>query len=231
MEHRAPSMPARSKVLTLLPPRLRAEVERRIRAKGFSDYRGLAEWLRQQGYHISNDSLWRYGKSLQRKLAVAEMTVYQAHALAEVGACEEGILIDALLTMVQQKLMTKLIGEDGLGYADTRLMNAAANLVRASVLYQRQAEEVHAPKPADELQKRMAQPEATWNAIHDALLRIDPFINGQPPKPILSPGVDVETGGPRPNCDHFADALDSTVPETPSQNTGCDERAPKPRKS
>jgi hypothetical protein len=231
MEHPAPSMPARSKVITLLPPRLRAEVERRIREKGFSDYRGLAEWLRQQGYHISNDSLWRYGKSLQRKLAVAEMAVYQAHALAEVGAGEEGILIDALLTVVQQKLMTKLIDADHVEYADTRLMNAAANLVRASVLHQRQAEEVYASKPADELQMRMGRPEASWNAIHDALLRIDPFINGQPTTPILTPGVNVESGGPRRNCDHFASALDSTVPESPKQNSGCDKSTAKPRKS
>ncbi|MBV8359168.1 MAG: hypothetical protein JO189_14725 [Deltaproteobacteria bacterium] len=34
----------------MLPPNIRKEVERRMLAKRFSDYEGLAEWVRQQGY-------------------------------------------------------------------------------------------------------------------------------------------------------------------------------------
>ncbi len=45
---------------------------------GFSDYRGLAEWVRQQGYEISDDSLWRYGKGIQRQITAAQMAVHQA---------------------------------------------------------------------------------------------------------------------------------------------------------
>jgi Protein of unknown function (DUF3486) len=50
----------------MLPPDIRKQVERRMLAKRFSDFEGLAEWVRQQGYDISDDSLWRYGKSLKR---------------------------------------------------------------------------------------------------------------------------------------------------------------------
>ncbi len=53
-------MPPRSQVITMLPPHLRQEVERRLFENGFRDYEGLAQWVRGQGYNISDDSLWRH---------------------------------------------------------------------------------------------------------------------------------------------------------------------------
>src|SRR5713101_8118775 len=56
-------MPPRSKVITMLPPYIRQELNRRLFENGFRDYEGLAQWVRGQGYEISDDSLWRYGRA------------------------------------------------------------------------------------------------------------------------------------------------------------------------
>jgi hypothetical protein len=66
-----------------LPPQIREEVERRMWTKGFSDYEGLADWVREQGYEISDDSLWRYGKSLKREFTATPFAVRQARMLAD----------------------------------------------------------------------------------------------------------------------------------------------------
>src|SRR5215469_13741792 len=34
-------------------------------ARPFSDYEGLAQWVREQSYDISDDSLWRYSQLAQ----------------------------------------------------------------------------------------------------------------------------------------------------------------------
>jgi uncharacterized protein with von Willebrand factor type A (vWA) domain len=52
-------------------------------AKRFSDYEGLAEWVRQQGYDISDDSLWRYGKALKQEFTSVRFSLFQARLLAD----------------------------------------------------------------------------------------------------------------------------------------------------
>src|SRR5713101_7384528 len=125
-------MPPRSNVIVTLPAHLRAEVERRMAESGFVDYRGLAEWVREQGYEISDDSLWRYGKGIQRQLTAAQMAVHQARALAEVTADNKGLLIEAIMTVVEQKVLSKLIEGEQVENSDIRLINAAANLARVA---------------------------------------------------------------------------------------------------
>ncbi len=78
-------MPPRSKVITTLPAYIRQEVDRRLFENGFSDYEGLARRVRGQGYEISDDSLWRYGRALREHLAAAELTVRHARAPAKLG--------------------------------------------------------------------------------------------------------------------------------------------------
>ena len=51
-------------------------------AKRFSDYEGLAQWVRDQGYDISEDSLWRYGKSLKQESTAIRLSLLQARMLA-----------------------------------------------------------------------------------------------------------------------------------------------------
>ena len=65
-----------------LPPDLRAEFDRRLVAGAFSDYRGLARWLRENGYSISHTALARYGRALDRKLEALKLATEQARAPA-----------------------------------------------------------------------------------------------------------------------------------------------------
>src|SRR5258708_26057939 len=51
--------------------------QRRMIETGFSDYRGLTQWLLRQGYRISENTPWRYGKKLQPSMAALERAVTQ----------------------------------------------------------------------------------------------------------------------------------------------------------
>jgi len=185
-------MPPRSKVIVTLPAHIRAEVERRMAENGFSDYRGLAESVRQQGYEISDDSLWRYGKGIQRQLAAAQITVHQARALAEAAADNKGILVEAIMTVVEQKILTKLLEGEPLENADIRLMNAVANLARATVFRQRRADEVQAQEHKPPMQQGLS--EEAYHAIRNALLGIDPFKEERATAPPLTLQPNIESG-------------------------------------
>ncbi len=171
----APLMPPRSKVIVTLPAHLGTEVEQRMAENGFSDYRGLAEWVRQQGYEISDDSLWRYGKGIQRQITAAQMAIHQARALTEAARDGGGMLIEAIMTVVEQKVLSKLIEGEQIENSDIRLLNAAANLARATVFHQRRADEVQAREKEQKAPRERGLSEETYNAIRNTLLGIDPF--------------------------------------------------------
>ena len=131
-------MPQRSKVITMLPPYIRQEIERRLFGNGFRDYEGLAQWAQAQGYNISDDSLWRYGRALQQQFTATQLTVRQACALADRSADYEGSMAQALITVAQQKALASLLEMEQVKPAD---LNAVANLTRAAIAQQRQAAE------------------------------------------------------------------------------------------
>jgi hypothetical protein len=133
----------------MLPPHMRKQVERRMLAKRFSDYEGLAEWVRQQGYDISGDSLWRYGKSLKREFTATQFSLLQARMLAAQAPDHKGRLMQALLQVVQQKLFSALAQEEAINHAEiTRLVHAVADLGRVSFAHQRRTAEVRRRKKA-----------------------------------------------------------------------------------
>ncbi len=143
-------MPPRSKVITMLPPYIRQELNRRLFENGFRDYEGLAQWVRGQGYEISDDSLWRYGRALREHLAAADLTVRHARALAKLGEDYEGLTAKALITLAQQKALETLLEMEEVKPAD---LSAVANLTRAAIAQQRWAAEL---KARAEQQKRAA---------------------------------------------------------------------------
>ncbi len=134
-------MPPRSKVTTMLPAYIRQELERRLFENGFRDYEGLANWVRGQGYAISDDSLWRYGRALQQQLAATELTVCQICGLAKPGAGHEPLTAQALITVAQQKALATLVEMDEVKPSD---LNAVANLTRAAIAQQRWGAELKA---------------------------------------------------------------------------------------
>jgi hypothetical protein len=128
----------RSNVVTMLPPYIRQEIERRLFDNGFRDYEGLAQWVRGQGYEISDDSLWRYGHGLQQQFAAARITMLQARAWADLSAGSEGSMAMALITIAQQKAIASLLETEQVKPAD---LNAIANLIRAGLAHQRSTAE------------------------------------------------------------------------------------------
>jgi hypothetical protein len=132
--------------MTLLPPDIRKEVERRMRAKQFSDYERLAQWVREQGYDISDDSLWRYGKSLKHKFAATEIALHQARMLAD-QAANEGQMMQALVQVVMQMLLSASTGAEELDHVRIRrLAHAVTQLARVSLLQQRRIAEASRQK-------------------------------------------------------------------------------------
>ena len=56
-------MPSPPKVARLSEP-LRAELDRRLIANGFSDYYALSDWLEEHGFEIGKSALHSYGQGL-----------------------------------------------------------------------------------------------------------------------------------------------------------------------
>ena len=134
-------MPPRSKGITMLPAYIREEVERRLFENGFRDYEGLAQWVRGQGYEISDDSLWRYGHSLQQQLMAMRLTLRLARGLGELAEDHESLMARALITIAQQKALATLAEKEEVTPGD---LNAIANLTRAAIAQQRWAAELRA---------------------------------------------------------------------------------------
>lgn len=120
-------------------------------AKRFSDYEGLADWVREQGYELSEDSLWRYGKSLKEEFTAIRLAVAQARTLAERAPDHKGRMMKALVQVVQQKLLSALVEENSVDHVRLcRLVHAVAHLVRVYMPHQQAAAESRRRKKAQE---------------------------------------------------------------------------------
>ena len=132
--------------------------QRRMIETGFSDYRGLTQWLLRQGYRISEDSLWRYGKKLQQRIAAMELAVRQARAAAEVAPGRADEIRQAVMRLIEGKILAALSEIEELPpQAVVRLAHAVADMARAALSQQRRADQV--TRGVDELQRAAPQPE------------------------------------------------------------------------
>lgn len=101
-------MPSRSKI-TQLPDDIKRELDRRLIGGNFSDYRALAEWLRDQGFEISRAAIHRYGQAFEDRLAAIKIASEQARAVSEAVGDNEGAMNDALISLVQEKAFNVLV--------------------------------------------------------------------------------------------------------------------------
>jgi hypothetical protein len=128
-----------------LPPDLRAEFDRRLVAGAFSDYRGLARWLRENGYSISHTALARYGRALDRKLEALKLATEQARAVVQAAGAADDTINEGLMRLVQGDLFRVLVE---LKEADPEkidvnaLARNVASICRSSVQMRRAAEEM-----------------------------------------------------------------------------------------
>lgn len=130
-------MPQRPAV-TQLPEDIQAELNRRLVANGFSDYRGLSDWLAEQGFEISRSAVHRYGRQYEERLAAIKVATAQAKAISAAAGDEEGAMNDALIRLVQERAFDVLINlqsDDTAEFAKVfpKMGTMVARLSRASV--------------------------------------------------------------------------------------------------
>jgi hypothetical protein len=139
-------MPARSKI-TQLPPEIKAEFDKLLIEKNFSDYDGIIErlnvLLQDAGSEIrvSRSGAHRYGKGFEEKIAAIKLATEQAKAVAEAAGDDQGSMNQALIRLVQQKAFDALIeaeSADGLPKMGTMI----AKLSKADIDNRKDAREV-----------------------------------------------------------------------------------------
>jgi phytoene dehydrogenase-like protein len=168
-----------SKVLGL-PQGLRSAVDRRLIERGFRDYKGLAEWVRQQGHEISKDSLQRYGMRMAHELATTRLAIVQARVIADALPGGAGALTEGLMELAQEKLCAALAEINQVKRGDTtQLVHAVAHLTQVVISLQRWNDEYdqriserERASGETKSQSRVGLSPQTSRRIRDALLGI-----------------------------------------------------------
>jgi hypothetical protein len=183
-------MGRRSKVVTVLPEEMRAQLDERLVKGSFADYQGLSDWLAEHGYQISRGSLQRYGSAFERRMKTISIATKQAHALAEASPDREGSMTDALVRLVQERIFSVLVEAEDIEDGQlTRVARAIADLARATVSQKRWAEEMRdrldkqklvAGQRIDEIKQAGGLSGEAYDTIRAVLLGIDPMAKEQP---------------------------------------------------
>ena len=136
-------MPARPKA-EQLPEAIRKELEQKLIASGFSDYRALADWLSVLGYEITKSSLQRWGSRYEERLNALRISTQQAKAICEASPDDDGAMSEALMRLTQDKLFGVLmeLEVDPETIDVTKLARAVSDLGRGSVQLKRYQGEV-----------------------------------------------------------------------------------------
>ncbi len=137
-------MPSRGKILAL-PPKVRAELDRRLVEGSFSNYAGLARWLADNGCQISKGALLRYGRRLERRLATLRLATEQARAVVEAAGGADDTVNEGLMRLVQSDLFNVLVEVRELDPEKADLGAIArhvASICRSAVQMRRLAEEM-----------------------------------------------------------------------------------------
>ncbi|HAR97933.1 MAG TPA: terminase [Syntrophus sp. (in: bacteria)] len=134
-------MPARSKI-TLLPPEIKAKLDRLLIDRGFAGYDKIVgeinNVLDAEGYEIrlSRAGTHRYGQGFEERIAAIRIATEQARAITEAAGDDAGATGDALIRLVQEKAFQVLVKMADLDPEDVdfnKLTVAIAKLNNASV--------------------------------------------------------------------------------------------------
>jgi len=156
---------AKRSAVTKLPTQVKAWLDRALVESGFADYKLLEEELKSRGFCISKSSLHRYGQEFEERLALLRTASEQARAVVEAAPDTDGSVNEALIRLVQEKLLGVLVKVEGEAEKTLNMPSVAraiADLCRASVTNKRFQEEVRAQERArarkemeEELQRRV----------------------------------------------------------------------------
>jgi Protein of unknown function (DUF3486) len=128
-----------------LPPKLRAELDRRLVKGGFSNYRALARWLGEQGCAISHSGVHKYGQELERRLETVRLATEQARAVVDATGEAGDTVNEGLMRLVQGDLFSVLFALKDVDRKNIDLNQLArhvASICRASVQMRKLADEM-----------------------------------------------------------------------------------------
>lgn len=133
-------MPRRSKILDL-PPEIKAELDRRLIAGGFTNYEDQADWLNERlsvvglELTISRSGVHRYGQAFEAKCEAIKIATEQAKAIVSVVGDDEGDMNEALIRLIQQLSFDILIKNEDADIATLlpKMGVMVAKLSKASV--------------------------------------------------------------------------------------------------
>jgi len=144
----------------LLPPEIKAELDRKLVESAFSGAIGLSEWLEGKGYSISRKTIQRYSQQFKARLDALNEQIEFSKAFADRYASDSSSMGELLNGLAQDTLCRVLIqlhqrtqnltDEDNLGEI-TRLLT----LVTKS-LSDINRVDIAVKKYADELQEKQA---------------------------------------------------------------------------
>lgn len=147
-------MPAPSKI-DLLPPEVRADLDRRLIANGFGGTVALSEWLASQGYEISKSTVGVHNLRLKRRLAAVTASTEAAKLIAATAPDEADDRSNAIISLIQSDFFEALVEFQDAQESDVEGMKPAerillygkaakniASLTRASVARNKWAQEV-----------------------------------------------------------------------------------------
>ncbi len=93
----------------MLPPEVKAWLDRALVEGNFSGYDLLAEALKDRGCEISKSSVQRYGASFDKRLQTLKLASEQAKAIVAATPDDEGAVSEALMRLVQEKLFQVML--------------------------------------------------------------------------------------------------------------------------
>ena len=174
-------MGQKSKVLTVLPSKVREELNQKLITSSFTGYEALETWLREQGYEISESSIYRYSVKFQAQLENLEIAAAQAKAITEGLPDDEDQLAQALSRLAQGKLFEVLqrvdvdVIEEDLANSQkgaeklSKLVSAISKLNSTSVNLKKYAEQVRAKAraAANDISKTLANTGISDTAVEE----------------------------------------------------------------
>lgn len=133
-------MPARS-LIDLLKPETREKLDKELVRRNFAGYREMVDVVNEQlaseglELRVSKSALHRYGQDLEERLAALRRSTEVARTLSKEVGDDEGVMNDALMRLVQDKLFNLTLNMDLPEEVDIyKLGRVVAELGKASVL-------------------------------------------------------------------------------------------------
>jgi Protein of unknown function (DUF3486) len=120
-------MSAPSKIISLLTPDQRAELNRRLYEKDYGDFDSFVELLHSWGYEISRSSIGRYSLAEKKKIEGYQAAAARAAAIAA-ALPDDGAIADATTKIASLAILDAI---EQIDYSDTKSVGNLASLAKA----------------------------------------------------------------------------------------------------